>query len=70
MKYTVQIPIAGYIETEVDAQTEEEAIEKAFNSDLTLDQVTEWDAFTHITEGHTIHIALNDITAWISEEVS
>lgn len=44
-EYEVCMPITGIIWVTVEAESEEEAIEAAFESDqLTLDNVEEWEA--------------------------
>lgn len=61
-KWGVSIPIVAVCYVEVEAENEEEAIEKVFNSDdLNLDNVEEWNAFRHIVEGNCVHASNTDI---------
>lgn len=63
-KYNVVIPIAGIICIEVDAENEEEALQKGFNSEeLTLDNVAKWDAYEKIVEGNCLHVNVNEAYA-------
>lgn len=58
-KYFVTVPISGYASIEVEANTEEEAINKAINSnDLNLGNIAEWDAHAHINEGNVCNAIL------------
>lgn len=55
-KYSVLIPIAGHICIEVDAESEQAAIDAAFESDdLTLDNVEQWEALTEFNSGNVCH---------------
>lgn len=59
--YTVKVPIVAVCYIEVEAETEEEAIEKAFESDdLKLENVDEWEPLEHITQGNVIYTYHND----------
>lgn len=59
--YTVKVPIVAVCYIEVEAETEEEAIEKAFESDdLKLENVNEWEPLEHITQGNVIYTYHND----------
>ena len=59
-KYSVMIPIAAACFLEVEAQNEEEAIEKAlYSEELSLDRVEEWDAFKEFCSGNIIHVHNN-----------
>lgn len=54
--YTVKVPIVAVCYVDVEAETEEEAIEKAFESDdLKLENVEEWEPLEHIVEGNVIN---------------
>lgn len=56
MRYSVAVPITGVINIEVDADSEEEAIDAAISHpDLNLDQVDEWDAHRVVVEGNIFH---------------
>lgn len=55
-RYIVDVPIAGYVSVDVEAENEEEAIEKAFKSDdLTLGNCEEWEAFYSLCEGNVLN---------------
>jgi hypothetical protein len=55
-KFSVNVPISGYINLEVKADSEEDAIEKALSSvDLNLDNIVEWEGHEHLNEGNVCH---------------
>lgn len=59
--YTVKVPIVAVCYIEVEAETEEEAVGKAFESDdLKLENVEEWEPLEHITQGNVIYTYHND----------
>lgn len=53
--YIVTIPIAGHAEIEVDATSEEEAIDKAMESELTNDHFIGWEAIRMFNEGNVCY---------------
>lgn len=63
-KYSVQIPITGYVIVEVEAADEKEAIQKAFESDeLSKTDIEEWETHEHVCEGNVFHGSVNDASA-------
>lgn len=42
MIYHIRMPIAGYAEGEIDADSEEEALEQ-FRESIEIDDITEWE---------------------------
>jgi hypothetical protein len=63
-KYSVDVPISGFINVEVEAEDKKDAIDKAFESeDLKLDNIVEWEAHEHICEGNVCYAVLFDIDA-------
>lgn len=63
MKYGVSIPVAGFVYTEVEADSEKEAIEKAFDVDHTPDDIEEWGIYEKIVSGNVLHVPLNEAEA-------
>lgn len=59
--YVVRIPITGYVIVEVEAESEEEAIEKAFNSEILSDNIEEWELHQQVVTGNVYHGMLNSI---------
>ena len=58
-KFAVEIPIAGYVYLEVEAETPEDAIEKAFDIGYTDNDIQEMEMFEKLVEGnvcHTYHV--------------
>ena len=59
-KFTVELPIAGsaFFE-EVEAETKEQAIEKAFLMDATKAELS-WETMTQISQGNVLYAPLNE----------
>lgn len=56
--YDVTVPIAGYAVVRVRANSEQEAVDAAINSDqLTTDAIEEWDGYTRLVEGNVMRVA-------------
>ncbi len=55
-KYGVSVPIAGYIYKEVEANSEEEAIDIVFNEGWEDEDVQEIDMYESIVEGNVCHL--------------
>lgn len=53
--YGVTIPIAGHVYVEVEADDEDDAIEKAMESDFTSESIESWEALTTFTEGNVCY---------------
>ena len=64
--YFVRLPMAGIASVQVEADSEEEAIEKAMLSEITIDNFEEWDVFGSICTGNVCHAPLFD--AYAEEE--
>ena len=54
-KYGVSIPIAGYVYKEVEAETKEEALEKAFDEGYKDDEIAELDMYDVLVEGNVCY---------------
>lgn len=68
--YTVKVPIVAVCYVGVKAENEEDAIEKAFDSeDLELKNVEEWDAYRIIAEGNYLHTSNNRAEIVDEEEI-
>jgi hypothetical protein len=52
MKYGVRVPYCGYAYVEVEADNEEEAIEKALETEDLFDMIEEGEFHKRITEGN------------------
>lgn len=52
--WAVTIPIAGHAHMEVEAETQEEAIEKAMDK-VTIDDVDEWEQLTKFHQGNVCY---------------
>ena len=66
-KYYVHIPIVGSITTEVDAESEKDAIEMAwtrYNEAGSDGFDVEWEATDKIVTGNVLHAPLNECIAW------
>lgn len=63
-EYWVEIPITGYVIVEVEAESEQEAIEKAFaDPDITTDDIEEWNTHEHITQGNVCYALKHSVSA-------
>lgn len=68
-KYFVEIPITGYVSVEIEANSKEEAIEKAWESpDLSLDNVVEWEAHEYISKGNVSYAVRDEIDVYSEDE--
>jgi hypothetical protein len=62
-RYGVCIPITGFVYVEVEAGSKREAIDKAFEQDLSEAEIEEWNLHEHVTEGNVCHATLNSARA-------
>jgi hypothetical protein len=60
--YSVKIPIAGHAFVEVEADSEEEAIEKAIE-EATISHVEEWEAIKQFNQGNVCYCP----RPWVAE---
>lgn len=54
-KYGVSIPIAGYIYKEVEADSKQEAIDKAFEEGYEDEDIVELDMYDKLVEGNVCY---------------
>ena len=54
-KYGVSIPVAGYVYKEVEAESKEEALEKAFDEGYKDDEIAELDMYDVLVEGNVCY---------------
>ena len=54
-KYSVYIPIAGYVYKEIEAESKEEALEKAFDEGFIEDEIVELDMYEALIEGNVCY---------------
>ena len=59
-EYEVRLPIAGFVVVSVEANDETEALNKAMNSDISTDDIEEWDVYEYITQGNVFYGSLNE----------
>lgn len=62
-KYAVYVPIAGYIHKEVEADSEQEAIDLAFDEGYEYEDIVELDMYDSIVEGNVCHVTNSDVYA-------
>ena len=60
-RYALSIPITGLVYMEIEAESEEDAKQKAFMSDVTTENIDEWDMHESIVTGNVFHGHLNEI---------
>ena len=58
-KFKVLVPVAGYVEVELFAEDAEEAIEKAFESEIALSEIKDPHAFVKVN--HTLKLCAFEI---------
>lgn len=54
-KYGVSIPVAGYVYKEVEAESKEEALEKAFDEGYKDDEIAELDMYDVLVDGNVCY---------------
>lgn len=69
-RYTVKVPIVAVCFVKVKAESKEEAIELAIESDdVNLKNVDDWQALECITQGNTIYTPHNSAEVVWEEEI-
>lgn len=61
--YAVRLPITGVIDINIEAESEDDAIEKALDSDITSDDISEWETCRQIVQGNVFHGHTNEAEA-------
>ena len=61
-KYGVELPIAGWIYLEVNAESEEDAIEKALETPWEDDDVQELCTYKKLMTGNVIHVSKSQVS--------
>jgi hypothetical protein len=62
-KFGVRIPVTGYVYLEVMAEDEEEAMEKAWETEATLEDVAEWETIEQVCKGNVCYAVENKMYA-------
>lgn len=62
--WIVSIPIAGTCTYTVEADSKEEAIEKAWGMNADDDGEVEWEFYSRLTSGNVLHPWQNEIEAY------
>lgn len=65
--YCVRIPIAGYLETEVEADSKESAIDAAMSKTLTMDDIQSWDTHRQLIKGNIFYGSCSEAEATEAE---
>lgn len=63
-RYTVLIPFTGYMNVEVKAESEEEAIVKACSEASWEKHVEEWNLHRHVVRGNVSSALLNEVEVY------
>ena len=53
--YGVKIPIAGHVYIEVEADNEDDAIDKAFDCNIETRMIEEWDTLRQVNKGNVCY---------------
>lgn len=64
--YYVDLPVSGRVAVEVEADSEEEAIDKALNS-YSIDNLEEWSAERHLVQGNIFYGVLAEARAQLAD---
>ena len=67
-KYGVSIPIAGYIYKEIEAESEDDAIEKVMSDGYENDDIIETDMYYNLVEGNVCYASVSSASAEEIEE--
>lgn len=59
--YGVSMPVTGIMYKEVEAESEEEALSNFYESDLTIEDLVDFDLNEHITKGNVFYGMLNSV---------
>lgn len=60
-EYSILMPITGTIYKEVQANSEEEALEKFYQLETSADDIEAWDMHEHIVKGNVFYGELNSV---------
>lgn len=67
--YSVAVPISGVIHVEVEADSKEEAIDKALESEqLTLENIDEWTPHRHLVQGNVCYATQRQANATLIDD--
>lgn len=61
--YGVTLPVTGILYVEVEAENENDAIDKAMEADVTIDDIQEWESHRQIVQGNVFHGHTNNADA-------
>lgn len=67
-KYGVELPLAGYVYLEVEADSKEEAIEAALQVQWTDEDIIELDTYETLCEGNVMRVSNSSASARKIEE--
>ncbi len=62
-KFGVRIPVTGYVSLEVTAEDEDEAMEKAWETEVTIGDITEWETVEQVCKGNVCYAIENKMYA-------
>ncbi len=66
--YEVIMPIAGHVLVEVEAESEADAIDKAFEAEITTNEIEEWDVYRHLQQGNVSYVRYNRAEATMIDD--
>jgi len=58
-EYDIKLPIAGFVLVSVEADNKAKALEKAMSSNISTDDIEEWDVYKQIVQGNVFYGPLN-----------
>lgn len=66
-RYSVQLPITGYIIKEVEAADEKAAIQAALELPASNEDLEEWETHEYVTKGNVCYASCNEANAELIE---
>lgn len=66
-RYSVQLPIMGYVITEVEAENGDAAVKVALEQSFTRDQIEEWEVYERTVSGNVAHGSCTQANAELVE---
>jgi hypothetical protein len=62
-RWSVQIPVSGYVEVEVEASSKDEAIDVGMQQEVGSEDIVEWETLRHVTQGNVFYGVLAEADA-------
>ena len=60
-RYAVSLPFTGYMHFEVEAESEEEALDRAYEVEFNQENIAELEYHTEVCTGNVFHGVMNEV---------